>query len=165
MNQKLLAEKISVKKGLCSFIRVSDAVLTVSVYISFVAIVMYEFSSGVRGAICTVVVCAIPFLVLSFFRRMLNFPRPYEVYGFSPLIDRKTVGKSFPSRHAFSSTVIACIAFKISVAMGVCLAVVSLLICVVRYVSGLHFLRDLMCGAIIGLTSGIMGLFILHSVF
>ncbi|MBQ1449090.1 MAG: hypothetical protein IIZ15_03200, partial [Coriobacteriales bacterium] len=48
-----------------------------------------------------ILVPAVSFALLSMFRRALNAPRPYEVYGIEPLIHKETRGKTFPSRHTF----------------------------------------------------------------
>ena len=42
------------------------------------------------------------FLALSRIRKLINSPRPYEVYDILPLIPRDGQGQSFPSRHVFS---------------------------------------------------------------
>ena len=47
-----------------------------------------------------VFVPAFVFLGGTLLRARLNFPRPYEQPGFTPLVPKETHGKSFPSRHA-----------------------------------------------------------------
>jgi len=49
-----------------------------------------------------VFVPAFVFLGGTLLRARLNFPRPYEQPGFTPLVPKETHGKSFPSRHALS---------------------------------------------------------------
>ena len=48
-----------------------------------------------------VFVPAFVFLGGTLLRTRLNFPRPYEQPGFTPLVPKETHGKSFPSRHAW----------------------------------------------------------------
>ena len=54
-----------------------------------------------------VFVPAFVFLGGTLLRARLNFPRPYEQPGFTPLVPKETHGKSFPSRHALSAAVLA----------------------------------------------------------
>ena len=49
----------------------------------------------------------ISFVVVSIFRKYINFPRPYELLNIDPIIAKDTKGKSFPSRHVFSAFIIA----------------------------------------------------------
>lgn len=103
-----------------------------------------------------ILVPALSFVAVSIFRRVCNAKRPYEMYGFEPLIDKKTLGKSFPSRHVFSIFVIAvtvghyypeaCIGLGFA---GVCLGVL-------RVVAGVHFPRDVVAGGAVGIFFGIV---------
>ena len=54
-----------------------------------------------------VFVPAFVFLGGTLLRARLNFPRPYEQPGFTPLVPKETHGQSFPSRHALSAAVLA----------------------------------------------------------
>ena len=56
-----------------------------------------------------VFVPAFVFLGGTLLRARLNFPRPYEQPGFTPLVPKETHGKSFPSRHALSAAVLAAV--------------------------------------------------------
>ena len=47
------------------------------------------------------------FVILSFLRKKINAPRPYEVWEIVPLLDRDSPGQSMPSRHVFSATIIS----------------------------------------------------------
>ena len=66
-----------------------------------------------------VVVPATGFTALSVFRRYYDAPRPYEVLAIDPLIEKDTMGHSFPSRHTFSLMMIACSWCVWNVWMGV----------------------------------------------
>lgn len=106
---------------------------------------------------------AVSFVAVSLFRKALNAPRPYEVFGLPPVINKSTKGKSFPSRHAFSIFVIG-MAFLAAcplpwagwliLALGICLATV-------RVLAGVHFPRDVVAGALIGIGCGVLGFWIL----
>lgn len=109
----------------------------------------------------------ISFVLLSAVRALLNRPRPYEVYDFTPLIHKKTKGKSFPSRHLFSiymiSTVYLVLAFQIpefSYIPGVVLFILGDLLGVIRMVTGVHFPKDVIVGAFVGIACGMLVLFV-----
>jgi membrane-associated phospholipid phosphatase len=81
-------------------------------------------------------------------RARLNFPRPYEQPGFVPLVSKETHGNSCPSRHALSAAVLGMVA-------------IAALICLLRVLSGAHFVRDVLAGAAFGLTFGFVGMWLL----
>lgn len=89
-------------------------------------------------------------------RRYLNRPRPYEQPGFVPLAAKSTKGKSFPSRHALSAAVLAVVWFYYMPAVGTCMAVLALAICVLRVLTGVHHVRDVAAGAILGVLLGLL---------
>ena len=96
-------------------------------------------------------------------RKTINAPRPYEVFDASPVIPKDTRGNSFPSRHAFSIFVIAmtfCACCPLAWVGSVMLAA-GVLLAVIRVVSGVHFPRDVVVGALLGMLAGFVGLWIL----
>lgn len=99
----------------------------------------------------------VSFVLLSFVRSYINFPRPYEVFDIIPIIDKDTKGKSFPSRHVFSVLVIAMTLYYIWPPLGIFLMFVGGIIAIIRVLGGVHFPRDVIAGAIIGILSGIIG--------
>ena len=108
-----------------------------------------------------ILVPAIVFLGGSLLRAKLNFPRPYEQAGFTPLVEKDTRGKSFPSRHALSAAVLAAVWLYFYPAAGVCMILVALLICVLRVVAGVHYIWDVAAGALLGFALGAAGMWLL----
>lgn len=104
---------------------------------------------------------AAAFLVLSLIRSRINAPRPYEVWQIAPLIEKDTVGKSFPSRHVFSAAVIGMAALSVSTAGGIVLLAVSGLLAWCRVVAGVHFIKDVTAGLVTGAGIGLIAFFIL----
>ncbi len=104
-----------------------------------------------------VLVPAVGFVVVTIARMIKNSPRPYEVYDFAPLIIKKRGGKSFPSRHAFSATVIVvtCISVGIVYARG--FALVILVLAAHRIIAGVHFVKDILGGIAFGLICALIG--------
>ena len=102
-------------------------------------------------------VCALSFAGATALRSALNRPRPYEVYDLPPLLHKETQGKSFPSRHVFSICVIGTSLLYILPPLGAALLVLGALLAVARVVSGVHFVRDVVSGAVIGVLSAVIG--------
>ena len=82
------------------------------------------------------------FLGGTLLRKKLNFPRPYEQPGFTPLVEKETHGQSFPSRHALSAAVLAAVWLSFYPAVGGVMVAVTVAICVLRVLAGVHFPRD-----------------------
>ena len=90
-------------------------------------------------------------------RAKLDRPRPYEVYGLEPLIPRESRGKSFPSRHVFSICVIGTSLLYLDPPVGAALLALGALLAAARVLSGVHFLKDVLAGALIGVLSAVIG--------
>lgn len=104
------------------------------------------------------VICGVPFVLLSLIRKRINAPRPYEVWGIEPLIPKDTKGKSFPSRHVFSAFVIAVTACPACLPLGIGIGVCGALLMAIRVIGGVHFPKDVVAGAFIGIVCGIIGI-------
>ena len=98
------------------------------------------------------------FLGGTLLRKKLNFPRPYEQPGFTPLVEKETRGQSFPSRHALSAAVLAAVWLSFYPAVGGVMVAVTVAICVLRVLAGVHFPRDVIAGALLGFSLGIVGM-------
>ena len=99
-----------------------------------------------------------PFVLVSLFRKWHDAPRPYEALDIDPLIAKDTRGKSFPSRHVFSVFVIAVAASLLSPVATAALCLAGLVMAYIRVVGGVHFPRDVIAGALIGVIFGAIGL-------
>ncbi len=113
------------------------------------------------AAVRAVLVPAAVFLGGTALRRALNFPRPYQQPGFVPLVQKERQGCSFPSRHALSAGVIAAVWLYFSPAAGAALTVVALVICGLRVLTGVHFVRDVAAGVTLGFALGLAGMWLL----
>ena len=105
-----------------------------------------------------ILVPAFVFLGGTLLRKKLNFPRPYEQPGFTPLVEKETCGQSFPSRHALSAAVLAAVWLSFYPAVGGVMVAVTVAICVLRVLAGVHFPRDVIAGALLGFSLGIVGM-------
>lgn len=104
---------------------------------------------------------AAAFIVLSIVRKRLNAPRPYEVWQITPLIEKDTTGKSFPSRHVFSASIIAMAVLSVSLPGGIILLAAALVLSWCRVIAGVHFIKDVVTGLAIGVIVGLVGFFII----
>ena len=103
----------------------------------------------------------ISFVLLSLVRRALNFPRPYEALDIDPLIHKDTKGKSMPSRHVFSIFVIAMTFLWIVPWLGIVLLILGAALACVRVIGGVHFPRDVLVGAAVGILCGLVGFYLI----
>ena len=104
-----------------------------------------------------VLTCGVPFVLLSAARHALNLPRPFEVYDLEPLLPRETPGRSFPSRHVFSIFVIGTCFCYLEPWIGGTLIGLGAVLGALRVLSAVHFERDVIVGAAVGILSGIIG--------
>lgn len=91
----------------------------------------------------------------------LNFRRPYEVLDIDPIIHKDTKGKSMPSRHVFSIFVIAMTFLWIVPWLGVVLLALGAALACVRVIGGVHFPRDVLVGAAVGILAGVIGFYVI----
>ena len=97
---------------------------------------------------------AVSFAACSVIRAKIHAKRPYEIYGFVPLVAKDTKEKSFPSRHVFSIFVIGTSIIWINFWLGVLLSVAGVVLAWLRVCIGVHFPRDVIAGAVFGMLCG-----------
>lgn len=141
---------------LAKLLNVLNKALTYIIFAAYPAMLIYLFAVKREKLLMAVVVPAASFVLLSIFRRAVNFPRPYEVYEMPPVIPKKTNGKSFPSRHVFCVAIIgmtALYAFETPIA-GIVILIIAVLMALLRVFSGVHFPRDVIAGFLCGVIMG-----------
>ena len=137
-----------------SFNRFMTVVMPI-VYLTLLAITYLQEGLGKQVWIY-LFIPASGFVILSFLRKKLNAPRPYEVWEIVPLLDRDSPGQSMPSRHVFSATIISMACLHASLSVGVILLVLSALLGLVRVLGGVHFPKDVLVGYACGLVWGVL---------
>lgn len=100
------------------------------------------------------------FLIITLVRALINAKRPYEKFDYTPVVGKSTKGKSFPSRHTVSAFIIAMAFLYVNTSIGVIMLVIASLIGVSRILCGVHFIRDVLWGAVIGVAVGALGYFV-----
>ncbi len=153
-----ITERSSLQKLLCY----ANLVLAGSVYIAYpvlLGVLLVHKDSILARAI---MVPLDSFIILSVIRGFINRRRPYELYECAPAIHKDKKGKSFPSRHVFSVFVIATTFLGVGFTLaGVILFLVGVCLAAVRVYCGVHFLSDVIAGAVAGVLSGVIGFWIL----
>ena len=146
------------------YLTVLDYISVVVTAVIFAFGVFLRIREGIIHGVRFVLVAAVPFVIVSCARFFINSMRPYEVYDFLEFTDKnpgKKSGKSFPSRHVFSSFLIAGLAFSFSPVLGIVGLIAGGVLAFCRVSLGIHFIKDVVFGAIIGAFSAIIGLLII----
>ena len=153
-----IAGNIGNKPFLLSLLRTFNRFMTVVmpiVYLTLLAATYFQEGLGKQVWIY-LFVPASGFVILSFLRKKINAPRPYEEWTIKPLLDRDSPGQSMPSRHVFSATIISMACFHVSLSVGVILLVLSAFLGLARVSGGVHYLKDVVVGYIFGLVWGVI---------
>lgn len=116
-----------------------------------------EYKVGVVIAVCAM----IGYVAVSITRALINAPRPYELHDFYEKKPKERSGRSFPSRHAYSAAVISTLSLSVGVWLFIPLASLTVIMCVCRALLGIHFIRDLAAGVLLGAVAGAIGLLLI----
>lgn len=160
MNEKIyekITEPIYLHKHGVKILKILNKLTTSLVYLVYPVFLLILVVKGDIRFWKVLIIPGISFILLSAFRKYINVPRPYEVLDIVPIISKETEGKSFPSRHVFSVFVIAMTLYYISIPIGISLMVIGIIVGIVRVVGGVHFPRDVIAGALIGILCSIIG--------
>ena len=103
---------------------------------------------------------ALGFITVTVARKLINSKRPYEVYSFYIEPPRSKKGEAHPSRHCYSAAVIATLSWLLSPWLTLGVGVLAAVIAVTRVVTGVHFVRDVLAGLLIGVLFGGAGLLV-----
>ena len=125
------------------------------IYLTLLATTYLQQGLG-KQVLIYVFIPASGFVILSFLRKKINAPRPYEEWTIKPLLDRDSPGQSMPSRHVFSATIISMACFHASLSVGVILLVLSAFLGLVRVLGGVHYPKDVVVGYMCALVWGVI---------
>ena len=153
-----IASKIENKPIFLRLLRTFNRFMTVvmpMIYLTLLATTYLQQGLG-KQVLIYVFIPASGFVILSFLRKKINAPRPYEEWDIKPLLDRDSPGQSMPSRHVFSATIISMACLHASLSVGVILLVLSALLGLVRVLGGVHYPKDVLVGYICALVWGLI---------
>lgn len=153
-----MAANIENKPFLLSLLRSFNRFMTVvmpMIYLTLLATTYLQQGLG-KQVLIYVFIPASGFVILSLLRKKINAPRPYEKWDIKPLLDRDSPGKSMPSRHVFSATIISMACLHTSLTMGMICLILSAFLGLVRVLGGVHFPEDVVVGYICGLVWGVL---------
>ena len=94
----------------------------------YMAIALWLFAQRDERIFRFLLVPAAGFVAVTILRKLIAAKRPYEIYGFTPLLQKDTRANSFPSRHVFSNMIIAAAALYVNLPLGIFTAVCGLLL-------------------------------------
>lgn len=153
-----IAANIENKLFLLSLLRTFNRFMTVvmpMIYLTLLATTYFQEGLGTQVGIY-LFIPASGFVILSFLRKKINAPRPYEEWDIKPLLDRDSPGQSMPSRHVFSATIISMAWLHASLSVGVIMLVLSAFLGLVRVLGGVHYPKDVVVGYICALVWGVL---------
>ena len=137
----------------------ADKLLTKIAYIAYPILLIVLFVKKEPELLRAILVPGISFAAVSCFRYLYCAPRPYEVFGIPPVIPKDTKGKSFPSRHVFSIFIIAMTFLYFVPWIGIIIGTAGAFMAVIRVLGGVHFPKDVIAGAVIGIVCGVIGFY------
>lgn len=159
-NYEKMAMQVRKRPILMNGIIYSDKILTKLSYVIYPIFFIYLLIKDESDIYAYIIVPAVSFAVISIFRYVLCAPRPYELFNIPPVIKKDTKGKSFPSRHVFSAFVIATSVFHFSRPEGIVLGAFGIILAASRVFGGVHFIRDVIAGGLLGIIMAVAGFYL-----
>ena len=145
------------RERLISAMRIISVPAVAAVVVAFVVFVARSaLVYSLPRALTVLAVSGIPFLLVSLLRRLLGAKRPHELIDLEAL-PRHGCGDSFPLRHAFSAFHIGALILPELPVLGAAVLLLGVYISLSRVLLGIHFIRDVLAGAITGVATGIIG--------
>ena len=143
-------------------LRAVDIIAVILTVISYAVIIVATAINDLYFAMKLIVVCGVAFVVVSLLRKIVDAPRPYELYSDIYVVPpKRREGCSFPSRHAFSIFAIGTELAFICPAASVVILFLGIALSISRVLLGKHFIRDVLAGALVGIVTSIIGMIIM----
>ena len=157
MDIRALCQRVSEKSRLSRILREGCHLISAITATAFALGFRFYLNISPALGIKYLVVLGIPFCLVSLLRKYIGAPRPYEIYDFYEKKPKESEKNSFPSRHAFSIFAIGTLICFSYPTFGIVLILLGVVLCVCRVLLGYHFIRDVLAGALIGVTSSLIG--------
>lgn len=147
-------------KGFTRFATILQKGAEILIYLTYPVFLAVLFFNENLFWVKSALVCGVSFVAVSLFRYFYNAERPYQKYDIKPVISKSSPGKSMPSRHCFSASIIAVSISVINLPLGIIIGVLAVAIAILRVAFGVHFIKDVLVGLILGFGIGIIQYFI-----
>lgn len=144
-----------------SIVKYANIIITRIVYVAYFVMLVILAVQRDNRIFRVVLVTGISFLIVSVFRHIIDAQRPYVLYDFDPIVKKDKRGQSMPSRHVFSTFIIGMSAWYLWPALGVIIFIDGIFMCIGRVIAGVHFPRDVIAGAFLGIISGVIGFYLI----
>ena len=144
-----------------AWLRFLGSAATLFCVFSFGFMLINTLIEGWIKALTILLILGAPFVLVSLVRRLINAKRPYEADDFTGVVPRKKAGRSFPSRHAFSIFAIGTLCLFFNLPIGIFCLIFGAVLCFCRVALGIHYIRDVLCGATVGVLTSVIGALIL----
>lgn len=131
----------------------------------YLAAVFFLFFTGNIKIFRFTVVPAMLFLLVSVFRCIVSAKRPYELYNITPIMKKDKSGKSMPSRHTACAFAIAMAFMHLNVIIGTLMLILAIAVGVSRVLCGVHFVKDVIVGAVVAVIFDFAGNAFLSLIF
>ena len=157
MEKLLRAVYASEKKKKCLSV-IGKVCVCINVAFFALVIAILFIGSDWYDALIAGSAAALGYVTVTVLRKVINRPRPYEVYDFYAVKPKEKRGQSFPSRHCYSAFVISTLSWLVSPLVCAALVLAATAIAFTRVLLGIHFVRDVVCGAALGVVFGVLGI-------
>lgn len=144
------------KFRLISHILTATFALTYLLLLLLAYISCHAYQDSYRLLLRILLFSAIPFLAVTALRYLIALPRPSRADG---EVQKKSY--SFPSRHTYSAFFIATLTFLFGGSAIYVLYPMAILLAVARVLAGLHYPRDVVAGAGLGVIFGILAILLI----
>lgn len=144
-----------------SIVKYGNVLVTRIIYVAFLSLLGYMMIQKDERIVRVILVTGISFVLVSLFRHFYDADRPYTLYDFEPVVKKNKTGESMPSRHVFSGFVIAMAFLYVDPITSIPLFLCSIFMSIGRVAAGVHFPKDVIVGAAIGVGSGVIGFYII----
>lgn len=153
--------KVNKKPRLCRLLRLVSHLAGILAFLLYLSVFIMTLLFSAFCALKLLIILGVSYVLVSIFRKKINAPRPYELYSFYEVPPKSKRGVSFPSRHVFLVFAISTLCFPLLPLPSLILLLFAVTQAVSRVLLGIHFIRDVVCGAILGVLSSVIGLLVL----
>ena len=139
------------KPSRIKMVMVLNKSITTFVYAFYPLLILYLVVQKDERLLPLLLIPAVSFVLVTVLRKRLDAKRPYQIYDYEPILIKKKDGQSFPSRHVFSIFMIAMSVFVLNKIGGIIFLVLGSVLALSRVFGGVHFPRDVIAGALMGI--------------